>query len=67
MLLYPTVPELLKYVDSRYMLVNVIAKRAREISAEAEENGTHLDINPVTLAVRDIAAGKVTAYMNKGE
>ncbi|MBQ5515036.1 MAG: DNA-directed RNA polymerase subunit omega, partial [Oscillospiraceae bacterium] len=32
MLLYPTVPELLKNVNSRYLLVNVIAKRARQIA-----------------------------------
>ena len=61
MLLYPTVPELLKNVNSRYLLVNVIAKRARQISAEAEESGTILDDKAVTLAVRDIAAGKVTS------
>ena len=61
MLLYPTVPELLKNVNSRYLLVNVIAKRAREISSEAEENGFKLDDKAVTLAVRDIAAGRVTA------
>ena len=61
MLLYPTVPELLKNVNSRYLLVNVIAKRAREISSEAEENSVKLEEKAVTLAVRDIAAGKITA------
>ncbi len=61
MLLYPTVPELLKNTsNSRYLLVNVIAKRARQIAANAEEHGISLDDKPVTLAVRDIAAGKVT-------
>ncbi|MGX8699340.1 MAG: DNA-directed RNA polymerase subunit omega [bacterium] len=59
MMLYPTVPQLLKYVNSRYMLVNVIARRAREISAEAEENGEILDDRPVSLAIQDIADGKV--------
>ena len=61
MMLYPTVPQLLKNVNSRYLLVNVIAKRAREISAEAEENGIILDDRPVSLAIQDIADGKVTA------
>lgn len=61
MLLYPTVPELLKNVNSRYLLVNVIARRAREIAGEAEKNGEPLDEKAVTLAVRDIAAGKITA------
>ena len=35
-MLYPPVAELLKYVDSRYLLVNVVAHRARQIAAEAE-------------------------------
>ena len=65
MLLYPTVPQLLKNVDSRYLLVNVIAKRAREIAQDAEDHGVILDEKPVTLACREIAAGKVTAHVNK--
>lgn len=65
MMLYPTVPQLLKYVNSRYLLVNVIAKRAREISAEAEANGVILDDRPVSLAIQDIADGKVTAKVEE--
>ena len=37
-MLYPPVSNLLKNVDSRYLLVNVVAHRARQISIEAEEN-----------------------------
>lgn len=65
MMLYPTVPDLLKYVNSRYLLVNVIAKRAREISSEAEENGIILDERPVSLAIQDIADGKVVARVDE--
>ena len=36
-MLYPPVADLLKNVDSRYLLVNVVAQRARQIAAEAEE------------------------------
>ena len=36
MLLYPPMKDLLKNVPSRYMLVNVVAHRAREISSESE-------------------------------
>ena len=64
MMLYPTMPELLKYVNSRYLLVNVIAKRAREISAAANDEGTSLDEKPVSLAIKEIAAGKITEYMD---
>ena len=36
-MLYPPVADLLKNVDSRYLLVNVVAQRARKIAADAEE------------------------------
>lgn len=65
MMLYPTMPELLKNVDnSRYLLVNLIAKRAREIAADAEEDRIPLDENPVSIAINEIAEGKVTASVS---
>ncbi len=63
MMLYPSMSELLEKVGSRYLLVNVIAKRAREISAEAEEEGVSLEEKPVSMAVKEIAEGKVTASL----
>ena len=36
MLLYPPIKELLSQVPSRYMLVNLVASRARKLSSEAE-------------------------------
>ncbi len=36
-MLYPPVADLLKNIDSRYLLVNVVAQRARQIASEAEE------------------------------
>ena len=36
-MLYPPVADLLRDVQSRYLLVNVVAQRARQIAAEAEE------------------------------
>ena len=59
MLLYPAMSELLDKVPSRYELVNVVAHRAREISSEAEQSGEPLDDKPVTLAIREVAAGKL--------
>ena len=59
MMIYPSMPMLLEKVNSRYLLVNVIAQRAREISIEAEEKGDHLQVKPVSLAINDIADGKV--------
>ena len=60
MLLYPPISELAEKTGSRYQLVNVVAKRAREISVEAEENGEHLDEKAVSLAINEIYAGKVS-------
>ena len=53
--------DLLKRIDSRYLLVNVVAQRAREIADKAEEAGEVLDKKPVTLALEEIAAGVFTA------
>ena len=36
-MLYPPMSELLTHINSRYLLVNVVAHRARQISIEAEE------------------------------
>ena len=60
-MLYPPVADLLDKVDSRYLLVNVVARRARQISLEANEFGEELTDKPVTLAIREVAEGKLTA------
>ena len=61
MLLYPPMKELLQNVTSRYLLVNLVANRARKLSSEAEESGIPLTEKPVTLAVREVAAGELKA------
>ncbi len=60
MMLYPPMNKLLEQVPSRYMLVNVVAQRARQIASDAEESGLSLDDKPVTLAIHEVAEGKVT-------
>lgn len=60
-MLYPPMSELLKHIDSRYLPVNVVARRARQISIEAEQEGYALDDKPVTLAIREVAEGKLSA------
>lgn len=64
-MLYPPVSQLLEHIPSRYLLVNVVARRARQIAAEAEENGVKLEDKPVTLAIREVAEGKLTATMKE--
>ena len=60
-MLYPPVADLLKNVESRYLLVNPVAHRARQIAAEAEEFQEDLPEKPVTLAIHEVADGKLTA------
>ena len=62
-MLYPPVADLLKNVDSRYLLVNVVAQRARQIAQEAEEMQEELPEKPVTLAIREVAEGKLSATL----
>lgn len=62
-MLYPPVADLLKNVDSRYLLVNVVAQRARNIAAKAEEEKEDLPKKPVTLAIEEVAEGKLCATL----
>ena len=45
MMLYPAMDKLTSYVPNRYMLVNVVARRARQ----------------VTLAIHEVAEGRLEA------
>jgi DNA-directed RNA polymerase subunit omega len=60
MMLYPSMSTLLKNINSRYLLVNVTAKRARQIALEAEEHRVPLDEKPVKLAILEIANCRLT-------
>lgn len=60
-MLYPPVADMLKNVESRYLLVNVVAQRARQIASEAEAFHEDLPDKPVTMAIREVAEGKLTA------
>ena len=59
MMLYPPMKDLLKKIPSRYQLVNVVACRARQIASEAEDAGVPLEDKPVSLAIREVAEGKL--------
>ena len=58
-MLYPSLASLLKQVDSRYRLVNIIAKRARDIAAQNEGYSDEEYEKPVSKAIEEIAAGKL--------
>ena len=61
MMLYPAMNKLTSYIPNRYMLVDVVARRARQIADEAEESGVRLQEKPVTLAIQEVADGKLDA------
>ena len=62
-MLYPAMSELLKHVDSRYLLVNVVAHRARQISIESEL--THEPLPEKPMAIQEVARGELTATLKE--
>lgn len=64
-MLYPPVADLLKKVDSRYLLVNLVAHRARQIAAEAEAFQEDLPEKPVTMAIEEVADGELYATVKE--
>lgn len=60
MMLYPAMNKLTAHVPNRYLLVNVVARRARQIAQEAELAGEKMDVKPVTLAIHEVADGKLS-------
>ena len=64
-MLYPPVANLLKNVDSRYLLVNVVAHRARQIAVEAEAFQEELPEKPVTLSIHEVAEVKMSATVKE--
>lgn len=61
MMLYPAMNTLTANIPNRYLLVNVVSRRARQLALEAEEEGEPMDIKPVTLAIQEVAEGKISA------
>lgn len=61
----PPVADLLKKVDSRYLLVNLVAHRARQIAAEAEAFQEDLPEKPVTMAIEEVADGELSATVKE--
>ena len=64
-MLYPPVADLLKNVESRYLLVNLVAQRARQIASEAEELQEELAEKPVTMAIKEVARGELSASLKE--
>ena len=60
MMLYPAMNKLTANIPNRYLLVNVVARRARQIAQEAEDNGEKMNVKPVTLAINEVADGQIS-------
>jgi len=65
MMIEPSINELLKKADSRYTLVMLAAKRARQISEGANKLTKHESEKPVTIAINEIAEDKITYVRTK--
>lgn len=60
MMLYPPVADLVDKIGSRYQLVNLVARRARTISAQAEERQVPLEKKAVSTAIDEVYSGKLS-------
>ncbi len=60
MMLYPAMNTLTANIPNRYLLVNVVARRARQIALEAEKEDEIIDTKPVTLAIQEVSEGKIS-------
>ena len=60
MILYPPVADLVDKIGSRYQLVNLVARRARTISAQAEERQIPLEKKAVSTAIDEVYSGKLS-------
>ena len=67
MMLYPPVADLVDKVGSSYALVNLVAKRARAISASAEANGEPMNKKAVSAAIDEVYTGKLTLSSESGD
>ena len=60
MMLYPAMNKLTANVPNRYLLVNVVARRARQIAQQAEDYNEKLGEKPVTMSIKEVADGRIS-------
>ena len=59
MMLYPPMSDLVEKVGSRYLLVNLVSRRAREIAIERNEVEDPNEKKPVSCAIDEVYTGKL--------
>lgn len=60
MMLYPPMGDLVDKTGSRYQLVNLVARRARNIASNAQETGDVLNDKPVSIAIDEVYEGDLS-------
>jgi DNA-directed RNA polymerase, omega subunit len=58
-MLYPPMADLVQKVGSRYLLVNLVARRARQIADIEEESGESSERKAVASAIEEVYTGKL--------
>lgn len=58
-MLNPSMQDLMKKVNNRYLLVNLAAQRARDIALSAEAAEEKIPEKPVKIALDEIAEGRI--------
>lgn len=66
-MIYPAMSSLDENIPNRYLMVNMVARRARQIANEAEREDEPLDDKPVTLAIHEVADGKLAVQQEADE
>lgn len=61
----PTLDQLMSKTDSRYTLVVAASRRARELTEENSKLSTAKSFKAVTLALHEIADGKISFVRTK--
>lgn len=62
-MIYPSLDNLIKHVDSRYTLVTAAAKRARRILEDTQNQ--EKTVKAVSVALEEIQAGKIIIERTK--
>ena len=60
MMLYPPMGNLVEKTGSRYQLVNLVARRARNIASNAQETDEILNDKPVSIAIDEVYQGELS-------
>ncbi len=63
-MLKPEIGQLLEECDSPYSVVIAVAKRARDLAEQAEENNIELKDKPLNIAIEEFGAHRAKVVYN---